>query len=364
MHSGVSRHRSDAAAVAHCRLTEPGKNLQRTRICNSSQWRSSALLFPCQRNSNGIESTAMSENDATQTILVTGASGLIGRRLVAELEAKGQRVIRAIRREVRDRKRETQWDPERGQIDRDMLASVDAVVHLAGANVAGKRWTPAYKQLLLDSRVEGTALLSETIASLESKPKVFACASAIGYYGDRGNELLDESSVGGIEFLPELCLQWERACQPARDAGVRVANMRIGVVLSPEGGALAQMLTPFKLGGGGVMGNGRQFFSWISLDDVVRAIEHVLEHEQLAGPVNLVAPTPVTNREFTKTLGKVLGRPTIVPMPAFAARLAFGEMADSLLLASTRVAPTALVESGFDFQHAELEPALRHLLGK
>ena len=305
----------------------------------------------------------MTENNSTQTILVTGASGLIGRRLVALLEGDGRRVIRAVRRDVQDPTRELHWDPERGQIDRDRLTGVDAVVHLAGANVAAKRWTPAYKQLLIDSRVEGATLISEAIAALDPKPKVLACASAIGFYGDRGEELLDESAPSGGEFLPEVCLQSERACQAARDAGVRVANMRIGVVLSPEGGALSRMLTPFKLGGGGVLGNGRQYFSWISLDDVVRAIEHVLSHEQLVGPVNLVAPTPVTNREFTKTLGKVLSRPTIFPMPAIVARLAFGEMAEALLLASARVSPTALVESGFDFLHPELETALRHLLG-
>ncbi|MGI9458002.1 MAG: TIGR01777 family oxidoreductase, partial [Aeoliella sp.] len=213
-------------------------------------------------------------------------------------------------------------------------------------------------------RVEGTALISEAIAALDPKPKVLACASAIGFYGDRGDTVLDESAASGDSFLPEVCLQWERACKPARDAGIRVASMRLGVVLSTEGGALAQMLTPFKLGAGGVLGSGKQYFSWISLHDAARAIEHVLESDQLSGPVNLVAPTPVTNREFTKTLGKVLSRPTIAPMPAFAARLLFGEMADALLLASTRVIPTALAESGFHFQHPELETALHQLLRK
>jgi hypothetical protein len=306
----------------------------------------------------------MAEGNSPKTIAVTGASGLIGKRLVASLEGSGRKVLRAVRREVRDAAREFHWDPTRRQIDRDKLAGVDGVVHLAGANVAGKRWTKAYKQLLLDSRVDGTQTISETIALLEPKPRVLACASAIGYYGDRGDELLDESSASGEGFLPELCRQWEDACGPARDAGIRVAHMRIGVVLSPEGGALAKMLTPFKLGLGGVMGDGRQYMSWIALDDVVRAIEHVLDHDEHSGPVNLVAPTPATNREFTKTLGKVLSRPTVLPMPAFAARLAFGEMADELLLSSTRVAPAVLQASGFDFQCADLEAALRHLLGK
>jgi hypothetical protein len=306
----------------------------------------------------------MAESNTPQTIVVTGASGLIGKRLVASLEGAGRRVLRAVRRDVRDPAREFLWDPAQGRIDRDKLVGVDAVVHLAGANVAGKRWTPAYKKLLIESRVQGTQLISEAIAALEPKPRVLTCASAIGFYGDRGDELVDESSPSGDGFLPDLCLQWERACQPARDAGIRVANMRIGVVLTPDGGALAKMLTPFKLGAGGVIGSGRQYMSWIALGDLVRAIGQVLDDDQLSGPVNLVAPSPATNREFTKTLGKVLFRPTLFPMPAFAARLAFGEMADELLLASTRVAPTALKRSSFRFDHAELESALRHLLGK
>jgi len=306
----------------------------------------------------------MAESNTPQTIVVTGASGLIGKRLVASLESAGRRVLRAVRRDVRDPAREFLWDPAQGRIDRDKLVGVDAVVHLAGANVAGKRWTPAYKKLLIESRVQGTQLISEAIAALEPKPRVLTCASAIGFYGDRGDELVDESSPSGDGFLPDLCLQWERACQPARDAGIRVANMRIGVVLTPDGGALAKMLTPFKLGAGGVIGSGRQYMSWIALVDLVRAIGQVLDDDQLSGPVNLVAPSPATNREFTKTLGKVLSRPTLFPMPAFAARLAFGEMADELLLSSTRVAPTALKRSSFRFDHAELESALRHLLGK
>jgi len=306
----------------------------------------------------------MSDENAPQTIVVTGASGMIGKPLVSAFEGAGHRVIRAVRGTVRDPKAEMAWDPATGNIDRDELIGADAIVHLAGANIAGKRWTPAYKQLLIDSRVDGTTLLSEAIASLDSKPRVLACASAIGYYGDRGDNMLDESAPSGDGFLPELCMQWERACQAARDAGIRVVNMRLGVVLSPTGGALAQMLTPFKLGVGGILGNGRQHFSWISLLDAVRAIQHVVDNDSLSGPVNLVSPQPVTNREFTKTLGKVLGRPTLLPMPAFAARLLFGEMADALLLASARVEPKSLQESQFEFQHSELEPALRHLLGK
>ena len=297
------------------------------------------------------------------TVLVTGASGLIGTKLVAALEADGKRVLRAVRRKTQN-DQELSWDPAAGKIDRSKLEGVDAVIHLAGANIAGKRWNKDYKQLLIDSRVEGTTLIAETIASLDRKPRVFACASAIGYYGDRGSAELDESAACGDSFLPELCMQWERACQAASDAGIRTTNMRIGVVLSPDGGGLKKMLTPFKLGGGGILGNGRQYFSWITLNDVVLAILFVLDNELFSGAVNLVTPNPVTNYEFTKTLGRVLSRPTVLPMPAFAARLLFGDMADALLLASARVVPSKLTEAGFGYQHAQLEPALRHLLGR
>ena len=295
------------------------------------------------------------------TIVITGASGMIGSHLAIALEAEGKRVLRAVRRKPQN-DHELSWDPKAGTIDRDKLEGVDAVVHLAGANIAGQRWTEDYKKVLLDSRVEGTTLVAETIASLERKPRVFACASAIGYYGDRGQQELDESAACGDGFLPNVCQQWEQSCQAARDAGIRTVNMRIGVVLSTEGGALKEMLTPFKLGGGGVLGSGQQVFSWIALDDVVRAIRFALDNESLSGPVNLVSPNAVTNREFTKTLGRVLSRPTILPMPAFAARLVFGEMADALLLASAHVVPGKLAENGLRYEYAELEPALRHLL--
>ena len=252
----------------------------------------------------------MADIKSQPTVLVTGASGLLGTQLVAALEADGKRVLCAVRRPVQN-DQELTWDPVARTIDRDKLerlaGGLDAVIHLAGANVAGKRWTSAYKKLLIDSRVDGTTLIAETIAGLDRKPRVLACASAIGYYGDRGNEELDESAACGDSYLPELCMQWERSCQPARDAGIRTANMRIGVVLSAEGGALKQMLTPFKLGGGGILGNGRQFFSWITLDDVVRAIQFVVANESISGPVNLVTPNPVTNRELTKNAGPSIG---------------------------------------------------------
>jgi len=306
----------------------------------------------------------MPDEQHQSTTLITGASGLIGTRLVASLEAAGQKVLRAVRREVHDPRKELRWDPATGEIESDKLLGVDAVVHLAGANIAGRRWTPHYKQELIDCRVQGTTLIARAIANLPEKPRVLACASAIGFYGDRGNAKLDESAPCGDGFLPEVCMQWERACQPARDAGIRVTNLRLGVVLSPEGGALEKMLLPFKLGLGGILGSGKQYFSWITLDDVVRAMQAVLDNDKLNGPVNLVSPQSVTNREFTKALGMVLSRPTVLPMPTFAARLAFGEMADALLLASTRVVPGALKASRHNYLYPELEPALRHLLGK
>ena len=306
----------------------------------------------------------MADEKQKSTTLVTGASGLVGRQLVATLEAAGHRVLRAVRREVRDPQQELSWDPAAGKIDRAKLVDVDAIVHLAGANIADRRWTPSYKQMLIDSRVQGTELIARTIADMADKPRVFACASAIGFYGNRDDEEIDESAPKGEGFLAELCLQWERACQPARDAGIRVANLRIGVVLSPEVGALAKMLLPFKLGLGGVVGNGRQYYSWITIDDVAEAMRFVLANDSLAGPVNLVSPQPVTNREFTKTLGQVLSRPTVFPMPAFAARTLFGEMADELLLVSARIVPRELTQAGFSFRHGELQPALQYLLGK
>ncbi len=296
------------------------------------------------------------------TILITGASGLIGSALTTALESAGHKVILAVREKVQNPQQEIRWSPVLGEIDQQALEGIDAVVHLAGANIAGKRWTESYKKIILESRTKGTALISEAIAKMVRKPRAFLSASAIGYYGDRGAAELDESSAPGDDFLSEVCLQWERSCQPARDAGIRTVNTRIGVVLSPAGGALKKMLFPFKMGVGGVIGDGKQAMSWIALDDVVAAMRFLLTQDSLSGPVNLVSPQPVTNREFTKMLGKVLRRPTILPMPAFAAKLAFGEMADALLLSSTRVVPERLQTAGFDFKYPQLESALRHLL--
>ncbi|MCI0423349.1 MAG: TIGR01777 family oxidoreductase, partial [Acidobacteria bacterium] len=242
------------------------------------------------------------------------------------------------------------------------LEGTDAAIHLAGENIAAKRWTPAQKAKIRDSRVSGTRLLAESLARLARQPKVLVCASAIGYYGDRSDERLNEDSAPGSGFLAETCRDWEAAAKPAIDRGIRVVQLRLGLVLASHGGALAKMLPPFRLGIAGIIGSGQQYMSWIALDDLVAAVSYVLSNEGLRGPVNVVAPDAVTNHEFTKTLGRVLRRPTVFPMPAFAARLAFGEMADGLLLSSTRVEPQRLLASGFRFRFPELKAALEHLL--
>jgi uncharacterized protein (TIGR01777 family) len=244
------------------------------------------------------------------------------------------------------------------------LEGLDAVVHLAGENIAARRWNAEQKARIRDSRVLGTKLLSDNLAKLRQPPRVLVSASAIGFYGDRGDEELTEASAGGTGFLAEVCKEWEAATDGVQKAGISVVHLRLGVVLSPKGGALAKMLTPFRLGLGGRIGSGRQWMSWITLDDVVGCIVHALASDSLHGPVNAVTPYPVTNYVFTKTLGRVLWRPTVFPMPSFMARLAFGEMADELLLASTRVFPQALVASNYCFLYGDLESGLRHLLAE
>jgi hypothetical protein len=256
------------------------------------------------------------------------------------------------------------WEPDKGTIDAEKLEGCDAAVHLAGENIA-ERWTEDKKRRIVESRAKGTRLLSETLARLKSKPRVLVSASAVGFYGaHRGDELLTEADAGGDDFLSEVCRPWEAATELAKESGVRVVRLRIGVVLSAEGGALAKMLTPFKMGVGGKIGSGKQWMSWIAIDDVVGIIRHALADETLEGAVNTVAPRPVRNEEFTSALGRVLGRPTIFPMPAFAVRLMFGEMGDALLLGSQRVEPARLKASGYQFAYAEIEGALRHVLGK
>lgn len=293
-------------------------------------------------------------------VFITGASGLIGSRLVPQLKAAGHPVTRLVRREPRG-DRERQWDPRDRQLSPLTFAGAEVVIHLAGDNIGEGRWTATKKRRIRDSRVNSTRLIAQAIAALDPVPQAFVVASAIGYYGDRGEELLTEESSPGTGFLAEVCRDWESAADPARDAGIRCVHVRTGVVLSPEGGALKAMLLPFKLGAGGVMGTGRQYWSWISLDDAAAMFQFAVENEHIAGPLNSTSPHPVTNREFTKSLGRVLSRPTIFPMPAFAAKLVLGEMAESLILASARVVPQAAEENGFVFQHTDLATTLRSL---
>lgn len=292
-------------------------------------------------------------------VAVTGSTGLLGEALVSALQSAGHEVVRVVRRDPGPG--EVRWDPNQDSIDAEGLAGIDAGVHLAGENIAS-RWNAKKKKRILNSRILGTRLFCDTLADLQPKPGVLVSASAIGYYGDRGNQELTESDPPGRGFLAKVCREWEAATMPAADRGIRVVMPRIGAVLTPRGGALAQMLTPFKLGLGGKLGSGRQYMSWITLDDVVRVILFALENENLDGPVNATAPEAVTNATFTKALGRALGRPTIFPMPAFVARTIFGEMADEVLLASARVRPERLSQEGFEFKHASVEPALRELL--
>jgi uncharacterized protein (TIGR01777 family) len=297
-------------------------------------------------------------------VAVTGSTGLVGAALIPFLTTGGHRVTRLVRSQTRGDDGTALWNPAAGTIDAAALEGVEAVVHLAGESVAGARWTEAVKARILESRTRGTALLCTTLAGLQRPPKVLVSASAIGYYGDRGDEVLREDSAGGTGFLADVCRQWEAATAPAEQAGIRVVHLRIGIVLSPAGGALKAMLVPFKLGAGGRIGSGAQSMSWISIDDLIGAILHALRTETLRGTVNAVAPRAVTNAEFTRVLGHVLRRPTLFPVPAAVARLAFGEAADEMLLASARVQPVRLQETRYAFRHAELEAALRHVLGR
>jgi uncharacterized protein (TIGR01777 family) len=292
-------------------------------------------------------------------VAITGSSGLIGSALVPALSAAGHEVVTLVRRPASGAN-DISWDPVAGRLDADALEGCEAVVHLAGATI-GTRWTKTQRQAILDSRVEGTRLVSETIASLTTKPRVLVAASAIGVYGDRGDEELSEASPPGDGYLAEVVSAWEAAAAPALDAGIRVAQLRTGIVLAKHGGALQRLLLPTRLGLGGPVGSGRQWWSWVTLDDAVAAYRFALEQE-LAGRFNVTAPTPVTNRDFMKALGRALHRPAVLPLPAFAVRLAFGEMGEEVLLSGQRVRPDALEAAGFRFAQPEIDGALAHVL--
>ena len=294
-------------------------------------------------------------------ILITGASGLIGKALQKSFAEKGYEMLLATRSEPKDDKH-IQWNADTGFREEDLarLEGLDAVIHLAGENIAGFRWTEEKKKAIRDSRVFGTRSMIETFDKLNDKPKTFISGSAIGFYGDRGDDEMTESSPAGKTFLAEVCKEWEAESRRAEDLGIRTVLLRTGIVLSKDGGALATMMTPFKFGVGGVIGDGKQWMSWISLDDVVGIINYALENENVRGAVNLTSPNPVTNEEFTKTLGSVLYRPTFLPLPEFAVHMVFGEMGDALLLDSTRVIPKRMKDAGYEFKYSELKTALEH----
>ena len=296
-------------------------------------------------------------------IAISGSSGLIGRALLARLRLNGKRVRRLVRAPDPESPDDIAWDPMRGSLDPRQLEGAEAVIHLAGEPIA-QRWTGARRTAIRESRVRGTELLARTIAALDRKPNALLSGSAVGYYGDTGDDALDEESAPGTDFLAGVAREWEAATDAARSADVRVVLLRTGIVLSPHGGALERLLPPFRLGVGGPIGNGRQWMSWIALEDHLRAMEHALATVGLHGPVNLVAPNPVTNAEFAATLGRVLGRPAIVPVPAFALELLYGEMARSTILAGQRVLPKKLLRSGFHFAHPALEEALHFELAR
>ncbi len=293
-------------------------------------------------------------------IAISGSSGMVGRALATALEADGHDVVPLVRGNAEG----IRWTPATGEIDHEKMADVEVLVHLAGENIAKGRWTKAKKERIRSSRTDATRLLCESLASMKRGPRTLISASAIGFYGDRGDEQLDEDAASGEGFLPDVCVNWESATQAAVDAGLRVVNLRLGMVLSRDGGALKPMLVPFKLGLGGRMGSGRQYWSWITLTDVLRVIQFVIDTPTLNGPVNAVTPVAATNLEFTKALGQALRRPTIFPMPGFAARMLLGQMADGLILPSARVVPKKLEQAGFAFSYSELPAALSHVLGK
>lgn len=294
-------------------------------------------------------------------VLISGSHGLVGTALVQSLEAAGHEIHRLVRH-YPNSPSEIEWSPDRYSIALARLEGFDAVINLAGESIAEGRWTDDKKRRIRESRVKGTKLLGDALANLTQQPKTFICASAIGYYGNRGDELLTEASKPGDDFLSQVCVEWENATALATEKGIRVVNTRFGIILDSNGGALKKMLPPFRMGVGGKIGSGKQWMSWIALADVIGALNFALVSDSLRGPVNFVAPNPVTNAEFSKTLGRVLSRPTLFPIPAFGVRLLFGEMGEALLLGSQRVEPERLKATGYQFQYSQLEAALAAIL--
>jgi len=295
-------------------------------------------------------------------ILISGSTGFVGSALCTVMQGRRHQVVPLVRGGRDAGGAAVLWDPLAGVLDHEQLEGIDAVVHLAGENVASGRWNAARKERIRASRVEGTRLLAARLGQLERPPAVAVCASAIGYYGSRADEVMREESTAGAGFLAEVVQEWEQATMPMRDKGIRVVNMRIGVVLSPVGAALERMLLPFRLGLGGRIGDGRHYMSWITLEDVIEAIAFALDNESLSGPVNTVSPGHVTNRQFTRALGRAVRRPTLLPVPAWLVRLAMGEMGEDLLLSSTRVEPVRLQQAGYEFHHPTIESAFEHML--
>jgi len=295
-------------------------------------------------------------------IAITGASGLIGRSLTSSLINDGHQVVPVVRRPASGADESIEWNPANGTIEATKFEGVDAVVHLAGAGIGDKRWSDSYKREILESRTKGTALLASTLASLDIPPSVMVSGSAIGYYGDTGDTAVDETAPAGNDFLAKVCVDWEAAAAPAIEAGIRVPFLRTGIVLTTDGGALAKMLPLFRFGLGGRMGSGKQWWSWISMADEIGAIRWLIDHD-ISGPVNATAPSPVTNREFTKALGEAMHRPTLAPVPSFGPKLLLGgELADALLFTSTRVLPSVLEDSGYSFAHPTIEAGLKDVL--
>jgi uncharacterized protein (TIGR01777 family) len=311
-----------------------------------------------------IEDHMSRHNKGPLHILMSGASGVVGSSLIPFFTTGGHRVTRLVRSANLRHASERFWDPQKGRIDIRDNDQFDVVIHLSGEHIGQGRWTPPKKKKIIESRNVTTTLIAESIARLETPPRAFLCASAIGYYGDQGNAVMTEESECGADFISNVCNEWEQAAIPALGKGIRTVFLRIGVVLSPVGGALQRLLPSFKMGLGGKVGSGEQYISWISMDDLIGTVYHVMDDDSLSGPINLVAPNPVTNLEMTRTLAKVLSRPALFTFPAWLIKLAFGEMGKEVLLSSTRVQPEKIMASGYRFRHPDLEGALRHLLGR